>query len=276
MLKNTLLFLKTLGQFLLVIGIGFAISVGVLWSVKESTRSPTILELQSLDNVSHSLPQHHYDSVMKSRKSVLLVMSGKVERAGFASMSGTYLNHNDKYYVLTAAHGIQGDCEYFFVATSAEEVYECIKYITIERSHDYAIVEIEEVKNREAVVLTEVIPRNSQWRTELAALNKVFYTGYPNSLGPLTFEGTVAGVSPDQYVYLHSYAWPGSSGAGIFSQEGNLIGIVLALNVGFAGAGYDVLEDLVIILPLFRVDWNLVYEIMDEPLAEADTGDTAE
>lgn len=55
-----------------------------------------------------------------------------------------------------------------------------------------------------------------------------------------------------------------------------MIGIVLALNVGLTGAGYDVLEDLVIILPLFKVDWNLVYEIMDEPSAAADTGDTAE
>ena len=276
MIKNTLLFLKTLGQLLLVIGIGFTISIGVLWSVKESARLPTTGELQSLENVSRALPHHHYDSVLKSRQSVLLVMSGKADEDGFSSMSGTYLSYKDRFYVLTAAHGINGECEYFFVATSDEEVYECIRYITVEHSHDYAIIEIEEVRARSPVALDRALPQNFQWRPELAALNKVFYTGYPNSLGPLTFEGSVAGISSDQHIYLHSYAWPGSSGAGIFSQEGNLIGIVLALNVGFTGAGYDVLEDLVIVLPLFKVDWSLVYETMEEPRAAADTGDSGE
>lgn len=276
MIKKALLFFKTLGQLLLVIGAGFGISLGVLQSVEESTRSPTVGELQSLDSVSKTLPQNHYNVVLRSRKSVLLVMSGKAQSSGFSTMSGTYLTYKNKYYVLTAAHGIMGECEHFFVATDEDDVYECIKYIEIERDRDYAIVEIEEVREREAVTLPTTIPHNFQWKSELATLNKVFYTGYPNSIGPLTFEGSVAGVSDEQYVYLHSYAWPGSSGAGVFSQEGNLIGIILALNVGFTAAGYDVLEDLVIIMPLFKVDWAFVYETMEEPTAAADTGDTGE
>ena len=55
-----------------------------------------------------------------------------------------------------------------------------------------------------------------------------------------------------------------------------MIGIIIALNVGFTGAGYDVLEDLVIVTPLFMIDWDTAYEIMDEPELTGDTGDTGE
>ena len=105
-------------------------------------------------------------------------------------------------------------------------------------------------------------------------MNSVFYTGYPNSLGPLTFRGSVAGVSDENYIFLHSYAWPGSSGAGVFSYSGNMIGIIIALNVGYTAAGYDVLEDLVIVTPLFMIDWPATYNVMDDTPMTHDTGDT--
>ena len=169
-----------------------------------------------------------------------------------------------------------GDCEFTFVATNNDSVYECIKYIIIDQHIDYAIIEIEKVDGRTPVKLSEVIPSNREWRQETSVLNSVFYTGYPNSLGPLTFRGSVAGVSDESQIYLHSYAWPGSSGSGVFSYDGNMIGIIIALNVGFTGAGYDVLEDLVIVTPLFMIDWDLAYEIMKEPSAITDTADTGD
>jgi hypothetical protein len=55
-----------------------------------------------------------------------------------------------------------------------------------------------------------------------------------------------------------------------------MIGIVIALNVGWTGAGHDVLEDLVIVTPLFMIDWDTAYDIMDEPAPTGDTGDTGE
>jgi hypothetical protein len=276
MLRKILKILKTAIQVILVMALGFAISLGVLVSVQESVRFPTAGELNHLDNVSKHLEQKEYLAVKKSRNSVLLVLSGRSNRDGFASMSGTYLTHDDKYYVLTAAHGILGECDHFFVATSDEEIYDCIKYIEINQRKDYAIIEIEHVEEREPLQLKKIIPKNNQWQSELAVLNSVFYTGYPNSLGPLTFKGSVAGISENQHVYLHSYAWPGSSGSGVFSREGNLVGIVLALNVGFTSAGYDVLEDLVIILPLFKINWDPVYENQDLTDDTGNTGDTAE
>lgn len=261
---------------LLVVVLGFVMSLGIYVSVSESIRFPTGSELAGLDNISGDLNSKETNAVVKSRNSILSVLSGEEDDDGFAKMSGTYVTHDRRFYVITAAHGIVGDCDHMFVATDSEHIYDCVQYILIDKFIDYAIIEIEEVPRRTAVKLTDVIPSSREWRQETSALNEVFYTGYPNSLGPLTFRGSVAGVSPEKYIYLHSYAWPGSSGSGVFSYDGNMIGIIIALNVGFTAAGYDVLEDLVIVTPLFMIDWDTAYEIMGAPDPSGDTGDTGE
>ena len=276
MLKKLLNIAKRTLQMMLVIALGFAISLSIYVSISESQRFPTHGEISALDNLSSDLDGKETSAVLASRNSILHVLSSGKGRDGFAKMSGTYMEYNDKFYVITTAHGIQGECERMFVATDEEHVYDCVKYIIVNQHVDYAIIQIEEIPSRIPVKLADVLPSNREWRQELSVLNETFYTGYPNGLGPLTFRGSVAGVSDDNYVYLHSYAWPGSSGSGVFSYDGNMIGIVIALNVGFTGAGYDVLEDLVIVTPLFMIDWDTAYDIMNEPEPTGDTGDTAE
>jgi hypothetical protein len=276
MLKKILNILKFISQMTLVMLLGFGISLGILVSVSESIRFPTNSEIKSLDNISDNLGSKEAAAVLSSRNSILQVLSSGENYSGFAKMSGTYVIHNSKFYVITAAHGIVGNCNHFFVATADEDIYDCIKYIIVDRSADYAIIEIEKVNHRTPVKLSRIIPRNTEWKQEISILNEVFYTGYPNGLGPLTFRGAIAGLSDRRYIYLHSYAWPGSSGSGVFSRDGNMIGIIIALNVGLTGAGYDVLEDLVIVTPLFMMDWELAYEMMEEPSDTGDTGDTGE
>jgi len=276
MWKKLLKALKLTLQMSFVMLLGFAISLGIYISVDESTRFPRDSELRSLNNISEDLDSKETIVVQMSRNSILHVLSGYRSESGFTQMSGVYVTHNDKFYVITAAHGVVGDCDEFYVATSDDDLYDCIQYIAVDQHIDYAIIEVEEVSRRKALSLKKIIPNNNEWKQELSILNEVFYTGYPNSLGPLTFRGAVAGISESNYIYLHSYAWPGSSGAGVFSYDGHLIGIVIALNVGLTGARYDVLEDLVIVTPLFMIDWDTAYEIMSEPPPPGDTGDTGE
>ena len=275
MFKKALQITKLIFQMALVMLMGFMISLGIHISVKEALRAPTSAELKSLDNISSDLDTKETRAVPRSRSSILQVLSGRQGKDGFAKMSGTYVTRKDKFYVITAAHGIMGECDHFYVATRDSSVYECIRYIVINEGVDYAIIEIEEVPHRVALKLSTLRPSNRERTQELAVLTDVFYTGYPNGLGPLTFRGAIAGLSQENYVYLHSYAWPGSSGAGVFSYNGHMIGIIIALNVGLTGAGYDVLEDLVIVTPLFKIDWELVYGVMEEPVPSEDTGDTA-
>jgi hypothetical protein len=276
MLKKALTAIKLALQVASVALLGFVISLGIHISVGESVRMPTASEMGSLDNVSSDLGTKEANAVELSRQSILQVLTTSEKRSGFAKMSGTYMTYQNRFYVITAAHGVVGDCEYFFVATTEDDIYECIQYVVVDQLIDYAIVEIEQVPDRKPVKLSRILPSNREWKQETSVLTEVFYTGYPNGLGPLTFRGAVAGMSDENYILLHSYAWPGSSGSGVFSYDGNMIGIVIALNVGFTPAGYDVLEDLVIVTPLFMIDWDTAYEIMDEPAPTGDTGDTGQ
>jgi hypothetical protein len=106
-------------------------------------------------------------------------------------------------------------------------------------------------------------PRRKEWVAELATQNTVFYTGYPNDGGPYTFDGRIVGYNENTAVYVDSFGWSGSSGAGVFSQTGNLIGWVMALEVGDSYFGRQVLENFMWVIPLFKVDWIGVESLAD-------------
>ncbi len=276
MFKKVWKITKQVTQVALVILFSFGVSFGIYKSVMENNKLPSHAEMSSLENVSGDLSYDEGRAVDLSRHSILQVLSSYGNGEGFAKMSGTYVKYNDRFYVITAAHGIASDCDRLYVSAEDDELYECIQYVIVDKFVDYAIIEIEEVSDRQAIDLRRATPRNNEWLSETSVLSEVVYTGYPNSLGPLTFRGSIAGMSDENYILLHSYAWPGSSGSGVFSHKGNMIGIIIALNVGWTQAGFDVLEDLVIVTPLFMIDWDTAYEIMDATPPEGDTGDTGQ
>ena len=82
-----------------------------------------------------------------------------------------------------------------------------------------------------------------------------FYTRYPNEGGPYTFDGKIVGYKEGEALFVDSYGWSGSSGSGVFSDNGKLIGYVMALEVGETYFGRQVLENFIWVVPLFKVDW---------------------
>ena len=121
MLKKILTTLKIALQVVSVALLGFAISLGIHISVSESIRMPTASEMGSLDNVSDDLNSKESRTVDLSRQSIVQVLTTTEKRSGFSKMSGTYVSYGDRFYVITAAHGVHGDCEYFFAATNNNE-----------------------------------------------------------------------------------------------------------------------------------------------------------
>ena len=57
---------------------------------------------------------------------------------------------------------------------------------------------------------------------------------------------------------MFSHAYGGASGSGVFSASGKYIGHVVAIDVGRTEFGVDVLENIVIVVPAFNIDWSLV------------------
>ena len=59
-------------------------------------------------------------------------------------------------------------------------------------------------------------------------------------------------------MYVFSYAWGGSSGSGVFDKAGNYVGYIIAIDVGQTEFGVDVLENVVLVVPSFKIDWSTV------------------
>ena len=66
------------------------------------------------------------------------------------------------------------------------------------------------------------------------------------------------GYADGDFVYMHSFAWGGASGSGVFALDGKLVGYLLAIDVGETVHGVDVLEDIVVVVPTFKIDWSLI------------------
>jgi hypothetical protein len=137
----------------------------------------------------------------------------------------------------------------------ADELYDCVKIIEKNDAIDYAVIQVEPIPTRVAVKLPRDLPRNQQWKQAFSLHSKVIYTGYPNNIGPLSIGGHVTGANGTNFIYLDSYAWEGSSGAGVFDSKGRFVGYVIAIDVGATEFGVQVLNNVVLVVPSFKIDW---------------------
>jgi len=244
--------LKLITIAILSFTVGVGIGLGVIYSVYESAKVPSIGEITDVRNVDKNLTTSVRQTVRKSRSSVVRVMSLSEDQQVFSSATGTYLTAYGRYFVLTVNHGIQGPCELTRIE-AADEFVGCVKYIARDPRIDYAIIEIEKLSTCTPLKIPHDLAKRKQ---DFAIMTPVYYTGFPNGTGPLTIDGRVVGYMGGDFIYIKSYAWSGSSGAGVFSGSGKLMGYVLALDVGYTEFGVDVLEDIVFVVPITSVRWN--------------------
>ena len=250
--------LKKIAKTFLALSLGIAIAWCVFYATHTSlTRLPTVQEVSEFDNISTAIPLPERNAIKKSRASTVQVLA--LSYGGMiASSTGTYIKVGDRHYVFTVAHGLAGPCEVTKIWTEEGGVVDCIDMAAFDPALDYAIIEVNEIADREPINIRRSLPRASEWKQALASQTKVYYTGYPNSSGPLTVPGTIVGYDSGDYIYLYSYAFGGASGSGVFNAEGKLIGYLLAIDVGVTELGIQALESVVIVVPTFKVDWTSI------------------
>lgn len=198
-----------------------------------------------------------------SRESAVKVVSLDPEAMTISAASGTYVTLDGRYFILTVAHGINPDCSFVRIVLDRgmgyDNYYNCEKTIEVNVLSDYAIIEVQKINDLSPVYISTQRPLSDEWLNTLSPLSLLVYTGYPNDLGRVTVEGKVMGYSTSDLIYMHSYGWAGASGSGVFNTDGQLIGHVMAIVIGETVHGVSVLEDVVIVVPLFKVDWSVVF-----------------
>ena len=144
-----------------------------------------------------------------------------------------------------------------------DKLYDCTGYVLQDSETDYIVIQVDRIPELVPVRIPADIPHRKEWIPELAAQNTIFYTGFPNQGGPYTFDGRIVGYEESEALFVDSYGWSGSSGSGVFSRNGKLIGWIRALEIGDTYFGTQVLENFIWVIPLFKVDWPAVKGLAD-------------
>jgi|TARA_R110002124_G_scaffold243144_1_gene408200 hypothetical protein len=207
--------------------------------------------LSQPDKVSAYYPVNERNAIKSSVGSSVHVVSGTSDGTIISLSTGTYIQYKDRFYILTTAHGIIGECENVAIVYF-DRYAPCKSLVINNKALDYSLIEIDEIDFRKPIKVLSGFSKN---QAKYQLMDKVYYTGYPNSSGPLTFGGTISGFDEYGYIYVHSYAWAGSSGAGVFDSKGKLVGLVMAIDVGTSEYGVAVLEDIIIVIPIDMIDW---------------------
>lgn len=233
----------------------------VLTAVYQHRQIPSWETISASDNISNHLPAPIHRSVQKSRTSAVQVRSAGLNFwNGTSTMSGTYFVANGKSYVITANHGILGPC-FLLVIFYEDEMVSCENIVKRNEHNDYAIIELQQPLSRAVPVkIPQDLPHGAEWKSSYSLLNTIVYTGYPNTIGPLTLRGDVVGYGEGETLYIFSHAYGGASGSGVFTQDGKYIGYIVAIDVGQTEWGIDVLENIVLVAPAFNVDWSVVLD----------------
>jgi hypothetical protein len=247
---------RLLGLFI----VGIFVALGY-FSVMKEMEVPSHDEITALTNVSKETSLRKAGII--SRQSAVKIMSLDPQTLSISGASGTYITLDNRYFILTVAHGLNPDCAFVRVVPDVSDGYEdyidCQKMIEVNVFSDYAIIEVEKINDLSPISLLTHVPKNTDWKKSFASLSNLVYTGYPNDIGPLTIQGQVMGYSTEDHVFMHSYGWAGASGSGVFNEEGQLVGHVMAILMGETVHGINVLEDVVVVIPLFKVDWSVVF-----------------
>jgi len=188
----------------------------------------------------------------KSRDAAVKVID--MENRGHGS--GTYFAIGDHHIVITAAHVVAGSDIFLINGRGSDSTVGSVIYRNAES--DFAAILIPEMEGTSPVTLRRT-------RLDLDDLlgERVFYTGYPAFHDRLFVYGVITGFEQGNTVaIMNSYAWPGSSGSGVFDRRGRLVGLVMAVDVNEFIVP-QLTEDIVWVTFVLKDDIDNVSEILD-------------
>jgi S1-C subfamily serine protease len=207
----------------------------------ETLEAPAVVEQASLSRAE-----------ARSRDAAVKVIN--MENRGHGS--GTYFAVDGHHIVITAAHVIAGSDMFLVSGRDGDSTVGSVIYKNAES--DFAVILIPEMTSTSPIAL-----RASRLGLNDLLGERIFYTGYPASHDRLFVYGVVTGFENNNSVaIMHSYAWPGSSGSGVFDRRGRLVGLVMAVDVNEFVVP-QLTEDIVWVTLILKTDLDNVFELLN-------------
>ena len=189
----------------------------------------------------------------KTRGATVEIYSTRPDGLSFGT--GTLFKYNDQVIVITSAHVLGQDAQEVVVSAGEEEVIAKVLYFDTE--DDLAVLSVPYSPNIKPMKLRLSKPSDIKIGQEL------LFSGHPNMMGLLTIRGYVSGMYQDSRIIMHSFGWSGASGSAVFSKDGKLVGILMAIGIGPGMYGEAThMEDIVFLVPAWKLNLELLEKSM--------------
>tara|TARA_R110002051_G_scaffold233135_2_gene294711 strand:- start:1277 stop:1996 length:720 start_codon:yes stop_codon:yes gene_type:complete len=156
--------------------------------------------------------------------------------------TGTYFDMFGKKVVITAKHVSQGHEKMLVVAPSGEAVV--AKLIYEDALLDYSVLLVPEMVTRESILYAPI-----QFDPKDLIGSRLSYVGYPAQHKMFMSRGYISGYE-EGYLLVNMYGWFGSSGAVLFNDLGEVVGIV----TGLGSEQGQIMENIVWATPIYKID----------------------
>lgn len=173
--------------------------------------------------------------------------------------SGTYFKYKGHHMVITAAHLFAfGPGEVLkseaMIITPGEKVIGTLAYV--DHITDIAIFKVPTLDSRKAAKFK---------RTPSYEIgSEVVYSGFPGANNLLTIPGVISGEGYGTDIAMHSFAWGGSSGSGVFDDQGRYVGVLVSIMVGRGFNGPQLVGTVVYIAPANLIDTVYLRQNLDK------------
>ena len=188
------------------------------------------------------------ETSLKTNKSKNKIRNAAVSiRTQYGSGSGTYFVVGDYHIVITAHHVVEGSEVVIVQARDNEHVIG--QPVIKSTKGDIAVVLIPKLSSCEPLKL-KALPNKLKNNIDKLVGLSVTYTGFPAHHDLLTVDGKIGNIE-NGFIIIHSYAWPGASGSGVFDSKGRFVGVVSAVDIGrwHPAIPPAIVEDIVWISP---------------------------
>ena len=247
--------MKNLTKRIKILLLAFLI-VGLPASAQENQPQPEIQILQKNEKSPIEIISSS-NLIVNGNQKISRESAVKVSTLRGGHGSGTFTKIGKHYVVITAGHVARDNFIFSVQGEKGETVIGELIYIS--SRVDLAVIKVPNLISRKPAKLKQT---NSLEDLKIGA--PVVYTGYPSSYELLTSVAMVSGYEPEyNSVILQGFAWPGSSGSGVFDRDGKMRGVVVAIGAEeLSGIGRQLLETLVYIHPLHEEDIKNIKKIL--------------
>ena len=194
------------------------------------------------------------NNIIKQHQKISRASAVKVVGMEGGHGSGAYVKINGQHFIITAKHVVRDDWLFFIEGENKEAVVGQVIYRSEKK--DIALIKIPKLRSKKVANL------KATQQHDLRVGDKVVYSGYPSTYELLTSSGSVSGYETwGESVLVQGWAWPGSSGSAVFNEDGNIIGLVVAVGRERYRTTPTLIETLVYIVTIDKEEMDAIKNI---------------